>query len=194
MSSSLPGISKLPKYKASIMKHILSQLKTHSAMTLLQQESQSSVSGLSSVSTTVGKVAYAELQRYLKVVQAMTVHSVDIRNVNYVRVLLAKEAGKTVPYNQFLRMCQTTLKIKDFEETDVCRLMREVLAVAAEEDNTQSSTVIGASEEVSIAKFNLLADLYHYFPMVRKKEANISTELYYVLSSNKRGQPQHPGV
>lgn len=35
MSSTLPGISKLPKYKASIMKHILSQLKTHSAMTLL---------------------------------------------------------------------------------------------------------------------------------------------------------------
>lgn len=127
----------------------------------------------------------------------MTVHSIDIRNVNYVRVLLAKEAGKTVPYSQFLRMCQTTLKIKDFEETDVCRLMREVLAVAAEEDNnTQSSTVIGAASEevVSIAKFNLLADLYHYFPMVRKQEANISTELYYVLSSNKRGQPQHPGV
>lgn len=177
------------------MKHILSQLKTHSAMTLLQQESQSTVSGLSSVSTTVGKVAYAELQRYLKVVQAMTVHSIDIRNVNYMRLLLAKEAGKTtVPYSQFLRMCQTCLRIKEFEETDVCRLMREVLAVAAEEDNTQSSTVIGAAEEVSIAKFNLLADLYHYFPMVRKKEPNISTELYYVLSSNKRGQPQHPCV
>ncbi len=41
---------------------------------------------------------------------------------------------------------------------------------------------------ISLSRFNLLAELYHYFPILRTKDKNISTELYYIMSSNKRGQ------
>ncbi len=68
--------------------------------------------------------------------------------------------------------------------------MKEILSVPNEEDNTNSTTVIEDESRISLAKFSLLVDLYHYYPVLRKTERNISTELYYVLTSNKRGKPQ----
>ena len=45
----------------------------------------------------------------------------------------------------------------------------------------------GNEETLSMARLGLLIDLYHYFPIMRKQDKNLSTELFYVLSSNKRG-------
>lgn len=50
-------------------------------------------------------------------------------------------------------------------------------------------------EGISLAKFSLLIDLYHYYPTMRKQDRNISTELYYILSSNKaKGPNPHRGL
>ena len=35
----------------------------------------------------------------------------------------------------------------------------------------------------------MLIDLYHYYPTMRKQDRNVSTELYYILSSNKAKGP-----
>lgn len=40
---------------------------------------------------------------------------------------------------------------------------------------------------ISLNRLNLLAELYHYYPIFRTKDRNVSTELYYILSSNKKG-------
>ena len=40
---------------------------------------------------------------------------------------------------------------------------------------------------ISVNRLNLLVELYHYYPILRKKDRNLSTELYFVMSSNKKG-------
>jgi len=40
---------------------------------------------------------------------------------------------------------------------------------------------------ISLNRLNLLVELYHYYPVFRTKDRNVSTELYYILSSNKKG-------
>jgi hypothetical protein len=40
---------------------------------------------------------------------------------------------------------------------------------------------------ISLNRLNLLVELYHYYPVFRTQDRNVSTELYYILSSNKKG-------
>lgn len=66
-------------------------------------------------------------------------------------------------------------------------MMRELLA----EDQGPKDLLaqLDTNEQmISLQRLNLLVDLYHYYPVLRTKDRNISTELYYILSSNKKGQ------
>ncbi len=42
----------------------------------------------------------------------------------------------------------------------------------------------------SLPRFGLLVELYHYFPVMYKKDSNLSTQLFYILSSNKKGNAE----
>ena len=44
----------------------------------------------------------------------MSVQSVDIRNINYMRVIFSKEQAKTIPFKSFVKTCEKVLKISDF--------------------------------------------------------------------------------
>ena len=47
-------------------------------------------SAVSNASTTIGRAAYLEIQKYIKLVQLMTEQNIDVRNINYLRIVLSK--------------------------------------------------------------------------------------------------------
>ena len=47
-------------------------------------------SAVSNSSTTIGRAAYLEIQKYIKLVQLMTEQNIDVRNINYLRIVLSK--------------------------------------------------------------------------------------------------------
>ena len=51
---------------------------------------------------------------------------------------------------------------------------------------------IAGPEEGTVSRKKLieLLDIYHFLPIRIKRDRNHSENLYYVLNSNKRGQPQ----
>ena len=75
-------------------------------------------------------------------------------------------------------------------------LMESTRDIGNNNINSDSTTVFGeiVEEEISLSRFSLLVDLYHYYPVLRKQDKNISTELFYILSSNKRGQALHSSL
>ena len=42
---------------------------------------------------------------------------------------------------------------------------------------------------ISCSKLNLLIDLYHHYPYIKRKDKNLSEDLYYIMSSNKASKP-----
>lgn len=44
-------------------------------------------------------------------------------------------------------------------------------------------------DRIDLIKFGELVDLFNYFPVHIKKDKNKSDQLYYVMSSNQRGNP-----
>jgi hypothetical protein len=76
--------------------------------------------------------------------------------------------------------------VKDFAESDILRTMKDLLTepkVPGDYNCKEEDLMF------SLPRFGLLVELYHYFPIMHKKDSNVSTELYYVLSSNKSGKP-----
>ena len=154
---------------ASILKQIIMQLKKHSSMrqSLEVKDNVSQVSCSTSISA--GGAVYKEMQRFIKLITKMAEDNVDIRRLHFLRLSFGsgkESSADTVTYQHFLKQCG---------------LMKELLLVI----NTESSQV---TEDISLSRLSLLIDLYHYFPVFRKQDRNLSTELYYILSSNKKGQ------
>lgn len=160
------------------------QLKKHSSMrqSLEVKDNVSQVSCSTSISA--GGAVYKEMQRFIKLITKMAEDNVDIRRLHFLRLSFGsgkESSADTVTYQHFLKQCGLILRIADFEQSEICGLMKELLLVI----NTESSQV---TEDISLSRLSLLIDLYHYFPVFRKQDRNLSTELYYILSSNKKGQ------
>lgn len=155
------------------------------------------VSGLSSMSLS-GKAAYHEIKRFIKLVKIMAQDNFDIRRLNYLRLALTKENSDTdfIPLAAYVRACQRILNVsQDFERSETFTLMKELLAPSIEQVKERFGAAADYNSNyedgfVSLSRFNLLVELYHYFPIMRTKDKNISTELYYIMSSNKRGQAE----
>lgn len=137
------------------------------------------------------------MQKYLQIITKMTESTMDIRRLNYLRLCLLKdeEENNILPFDFFLKTASKILNYPNFGDSEVYQLMKEVLTESNHTGGTsngqESATVIGSEieEGISLAKFSLLIDLYHYYPTMRKQDNNKSTELYYILSSNKAKGP-----
>ena len=100
-----------------------------------------------------------------------------------------------IPLPIFVRQAIRVLKIDSFQESEAFKIMKDLLAPV--EDGTKARlTSLAVNKEqndeieeavISLNRFNLLIELYHYYPIFRTKDRNVSTELYYIMSSNKKG-------
>lgn len=66
----------------------------------------------------------------------------------------------------------------------------EAMTACAIEDKTESDNFFKDEETmISCSKLNLLIDLYHHYPYIKRKDKNLSEDLYYIMSSNKASKP-----
>jgi hypothetical protein len=192
-------------FRSTILKQIIASLNKQS----VRQPDSPPDGGdkVSTVSSTVGRLAVNELQKYLKIVNKMAEISIDIRRLNYLRLCLLSddEENKYLPVDFFLKTAAKILNLPHFEKSELYALMKEVLLSEAANtlnnkgnggQQTDSVSVVAArsgaapEEGISLAKFSLLIDLYHYYPIMRKTDRNTSSDLYMILSSNKVKGPQ----
>ena len=102
-----------------------------------------------------------------------------------------------VSFSVFAKQASKIFKRPDFQESELASMMKEMLQQGCETSNNEDTKSVmsgipqlKSDEEtfISLERLSLLVDLYHYFPIMRKQDRNLSTELYYILSSNKKGQ------
>ena len=148
------------------------------------------MSGMSNVSLN-GRSAYHEVHKYIKLIKKMAELNYDIRRLNYLRISLLRENNTEtdfIPYSQFVTQSTRILNnIRDFQESEVLATMKDLLT---EPKNPGDLNPREEDLMFSLPRFGLLVELYHYFPVMYKKDANLSTQLYYVLSSNKKGHAE----
>lgn len=77
----------------------------------------------------MGKLALNEMQKYLKIVTKMTEITMDIRRLNYLRLCLLTDEEETniIPFDYFLKTASKILNFPSFGESEVYKLMKEVL-------------------------------------------------------------------
>lgn len=108
--------------------------------------------------------------------------NIDNRRINYLRVCLYQDDQGENPatLGHFTRTASKILNVSNFPESELYQLLKEVMV-----DNPATAN---DDTLINLARFSLLIDLYHYFPTLKKQDKNSSNDIYYILSSNKRGQ------
>jgi hypothetical protein len=138
-----------------------------------------------------GRAAFHEVHKYVKLIKRMAELNYDIRRLNYLRISLLRENNTEtdfIPYTQFVTQSTRILSnVKDFQESDILATMKELLTEpkVPGDPNPRDEDLM-----FSLPRFGLLVELYHYFPILYKKDQNLSTQLYYILSSNKKGNAE----
>ena len=159
-------------------------------------------SGVTGISGT-GKVVYHEIKKFVKLVKMMAELNYDIRRLNYLRLSLIKETTAQnpdpdlVPLAVFQRAAIRILQQDNLVETEAYALIKQLISPVEEPKARLTSLALNDLKEgglhdsqepmISLNRLNLLVELYHYYPVFRTQDRNVSTELYYILSSNKKG-------
>ena len=163
-----------------MLRSIISQLKKHAEVrnkgrTSNNEDTLSTMSGMTNVSLN-GRAAYHEVHKYIKLIKKMAELNYDIRRLNYLRISLLRENNTEtdfIPYPQFVTQSTRILNnIRDFQESDVLATMKDLLTepkIAGDPNPREEDLMF------SLPRFGLLVELFHYFPVMYKKDANLST-------------------
>eukprot|EP00347_Sterkiella_histriomuscorum_P006774 403351480 len=126
-----------------------------------------------------------DLSKFVSTITVLHENSVDYRKMNFLRLTILKEFQNIqyISIQHFAKFFSTILKIPNIESNPIFLSIRECIS----DDFTQND--YSEDIQLSMQKLNLLIDLYYHYPYLKRKDKNLSQDLYYILSSNKASKP-----